>query len=1240
MDERDQLLRELDGLYRSLTVSGDSAAAEKARALYEKCREGTFYLALCGHFSAGKSSLINKLCGAALLPSSPIPTSANIVTIRSGATGASIVYRDGKTARVEIDEVAQYAKNGQEVESVELRHPIPLLGEHAALLDTPGVDSTDEAHQMATEAALHLADAVMYVMDYNHVLSEMNLEFAKRLADLGKPLVLVVNQIDKHRSEEVAFETFREGVTDAFASWGIEPVAVFFTTMKAPEHPQNQLGLLRSWLRETVRSGEALALRGVAKSAIGLTEEHREYLADENEERKRVLREQLATEEAEADAARFEALSGELNRREEARGGAVEKVRAEAGRIAENANITPAATRDLAQAFLESLQPGFKVGFLFAGAKTEEEKKRRLEAFRTEFQTNVTAQLVWHVRDSLRKLSQELGIAGDEAGEAAIESVDAAVAPEWLVGMVRSGAGATGEYTLNYCKEIAAEVRLAVRKAAVAAAEAMIQAAASHGAAEEDELRSQLAELETRLADRRELEGLEAAESDAAQQLAAGLACAAKLARERPAFPEVSRLQTEPWEANAAAPEAAGAVQQAAAAPLSLAVAAAHGGDEAERTGAARSPGGARSFHARLEAAADTLDAASGVVERVAPLAGAARALKDKARRLREQRFTAALFGAFSAGKSSFANALLGESALPVSPNPTTASINTVVPPEPEEWPHDTARVLMKTREAIVQDIEHSAHALGIQIPAGGIDGEYVRKTIDKFLRREGKSIPPSGKPHLAFLRAVAQGWAEAESMLGGIVKADREQFRAYVAEEAKSAFVDRIELFYESPLAKQGVTLVDTPGADSINARHTGVAFNYIKNADAIFFVTYYNHAFSRADRQFLEQLGRVKEAFELDKMFFIVNAADLASSQEELQDVLDHVRDNLAAFGIRSPRLFPVSSLTALQAKASGSRSALEGSGMAAFEDAFERFASLELAGLVYRSAEGELKRAAGLLHSLIDAANTGEAERSEALAKLDADESAARELIETSAVDAELRMVEKEIAEQFYYIKQRFTFRFGEWFAASFNPSTLREDRGEIKQALEWAWRDLVEYVRKELVNEALAVTVRMDNFLNRSLSDFAERGAGEIRKRLPSFETLAWEKLNFTAPQTEEVWSGEEPDLKLMRGHYRSSKLFFEGNGRKELKEALEKRWSQPIAEALEAEVRHFTQWYQEQLQLGHREIMRITIGQIGEAAGGIRAALAQSWDLGDLEARSNQLQTMLETLAIDENGMKG
>ena len=49
-------------------------------------------------------------------------------------------------------------------------------------------------------------------------------------------------------------------------------------------------------------------------------------------------------------------------------------------------------------------------------------------------------------------------------------------------------------------------------------------------------------------------------------------------------------------------------------------------------------------------------------------------------RSVETKQFTVALFGAFSAGKSSFANALLGEKVLPVSPNPTTATINQILP--------------------------------------------------------------------------------------------------------------------------------------------------------------------------------------------------------------------------------------------------------------------------------------------------------------------------------------------------------------------------------------------------------------------------------------------------------------------------------------------------------------------------------------------------------------------------------
>jgi len=172
---------------RLMRESGDGIHADKLAEVERKYSSGELTIAFCGHFSAGKSSLVNRLCGHRLLPSSPIPTSANIVAIRNGEPAVKVTRTDQgegeRTAVIAPEELDAYCKNGEDIASIDISYPIPLLGDRLALLDTPGVDSTDDAHRMATESALHLADVVFYVMDYNHVLSEMNFEFAKKLKE-------------------------------------------------------------------------------------------------------------------------------------------------------------------------------------------------------------------------------------------------------------------------------------------------------------------------------------------------------------------------------------------------------------------------------------------------------------------------------------------------------------------------------------------------------------------------------------------------------------------------------------------------------------------------------------------------------------------------------------------------------------------------------------------------------------------------------------------------------------------------------------------------------------------------------------------------------------------------------------------------------------------------------------------------------------------------------------------------
>ena len=117
-------------------------------------------------------------------------------------------------------------------------------------MDTPGVDSTDDAHRISTESALHLADIVFYVMDYNHVQSELNFMYTKNLLTHGVNLYLIINQIDKHNDDELSFQEFKTSVYESFASWDVNPAGIFFTTLKDPHHPENEFNAIKFMIED------------------------------------------------------------------------------------------------------------------------------------------------------------------------------------------------------------------------------------------------------------------------------------------------------------------------------------------------------------------------------------------------------------------------------------------------------------------------------------------------------------------------------------------------------------------------------------------------------------------------------------------------------------------------------------------------------------------------------------------------------------------------------------------------------------------------------------------------------------------------------------------------------------------------------------------------------------------------------------------------------------------------------
>ena len=77
----------------------DEERVRKAASLARKLIDEEFVIGFAGHFSAGKSSMINALTGEDLLPSSPIPTSANIVKVKKTDEEFAITPSDGRLNR-------------------------------------------------------------------------------------------------------------------------------------------------------------------------------------------------------------------------------------------------------------------------------------------------------------------------------------------------------------------------------------------------------------------------------------------------------------------------------------------------------------------------------------------------------------------------------------------------------------------------------------------------------------------------------------------------------------------------------------------------------------------------------------------------------------------------------------------------------------------------------------------------------------------------------------------------------------------------------------------------------------------------------------------------------------------------------------------------------------------------------------------------------------------------------------
>lgn len=207
------LLREI------VAVAGAAHAPEIARdaeILAQRLGEGRFYVACLGQFKRGKSTLLNALVGAPLLPTGVAPVTSVATVIRYGARRAARV-RMGQSRWMEIEPegLSDYVTeernpgNRKGVQGIEVFAPTPILRDGLCLVDTPGLGSVFPANTAATREFLPQVDAGLVVLGADPPITADELGMVEELAGRIPHRLFVLAKADRmsdlERREALAF---------------------------------------------------------------------------------------------------------------------------------------------------------------------------------------------------------------------------------------------------------------------------------------------------------------------------------------------------------------------------------------------------------------------------------------------------------------------------------------------------------------------------------------------------------------------------------------------------------------------------------------------------------------------------------------------------------------------------------------------------------------------------------------------------------------------------------------------------------------------------------------------------------------------------------------------------------------------------------------------------------------------------------------------------------------------------
>jgi ribosome biogenesis GTPase A len=178
-----------------------------------KLDEERFVVVVLGEFNHGKSTFINALLGAPLLPAGITPTTAVLSHVSHGLRrSATLIGEDGTRRAIDPVGLGDWltvegeGAGKSNVHHVELTEPVPLLQNRLTIVDTPGVNDINEQRAEITYGYLPRADAAVFLLDATQILTASERQFLEEriLRSTRDRLLFVVAKADLLSEAELA----------------------------------------------------------------------------------------------------------------------------------------------------------------------------------------------------------------------------------------------------------------------------------------------------------------------------------------------------------------------------------------------------------------------------------------------------------------------------------------------------------------------------------------------------------------------------------------------------------------------------------------------------------------------------------------------------------------------------------------------------------------------------------------------------------------------------------------------------------------------------------------------------------------------------------------------------------------------------------------------------------------------------------------------------------------------------